>query len=217
MNRRTFVRLVCALGALWLPVFGCATNSQNRELAESVTIPEQMRAIQGVQWRQLYEDGERASESGDFTRAEQYLYASIERGGPQATILPKLLRACVGARRYRAAVEYARPYLESHESAWQLRMVVAAIHIGLTEPLTARRHLELVLQHNPRSAEAEFMLGSLCREDLHDPEAADTHFRRYLVLDPEGIHAEEARSGLLIAVRPAQSETQSPVPVQQTP
>lgn len=230
MNRNMFHRwlstekprfLLCsfALCALGSALMGCATTQrgQQRELAESADVREQVQAIQGVQWQQLLEDGERATVTGDFTRAEQYLFASLERGGPAETILPKLLRACVNARRYRAAVEYARPFLEAHESAWQLRFLVATIHLGLTEPLTARRHFELVLQYNPRHAEAEFMLGTLCREDLHDPEAADRHFRAYLALDPDGIHADAARSGLLISVRPAQSEPQSPTPVPQTP
>ncbi len=203
--------------ALTFTTAHCVTSRNSRELAEHAEVRDQVQVLQGTTWQQLLADGEQASVTGDFTRAEQYLYASIERGGPPEQVLPKLMRACVSARRYRAAIEYARPYLEAHESAWQLRFLVATIHIGMNEPLTAKRHLELVLAHHPRHAEAEFLLGTLCREELHDPESADLHFRAYLALEPEGIHAEAARSGLLIAVRSPQSEPQSPPSAQQTP
>jgi predicted Zn-dependent protease len=116
-------------------------------------------------------------------------------------VLPRLLRVCVGAQRYRAAVEYARPYLERDPDTWPLRFLVASIHIGLGEPRSAQRHLELLLVHNPRHAEAHFTLAQLLRDDLHDPAQADVHFREYLALEPEGTHASEARDGLLTPLR----------------
>ena len=51
---------------------------------------------------------------------------------------------CVIAQRYRAAVEYARPFLERHAHAWPLRYLIASIYVGLNETQAARRELSLV-------------------------------------------------------------------------
>jgi tetratricopeptide (TPR) repeat protein len=188
-----------------LAVMGCATTQSNRE-TESPEVRAEVERMRRIRWEQLANDGEGAATAGDFTRAEQYLAAALQRGAPPERILPRLLRVCINAHRYRAAVEYARPYLAGHEDAWALRFVVASIHVGLNEPLTASRHLELVLRYNPSHAESEFLLGSLLRDDLQNPAAADVHFRRYLELAPDGEHASAARAGVLRRVEEAAAE-----------
>lgn len=185
---------------------GCATTQSNRE-TESPEVRAEVERMRRIRWEQLANDGEGAATAGDFTRAEQYLSAALQRGAPPERILPRLLRVCINAHRYRAAVEYARPYLAEHEEAWALRFLVASIHVGLNEPLTASRHLELVLRHNPNHADSEFLLGSLLRDDLQNPGAADLHFRRYLELAPDGEHASAARAGLLRRVDEAAAES----------
>lgn len=182
----------------------CAASQHPSEgglLAEAPS-REQVRAVVSVEWERLFARGTQLAEEGDLTRAEQYLSGALLRGGPPERVLPRLLRVCVGAQRFRAAVEYARPYLERHPEAWALRFLVASIHSGLGEPHSARRHLELVLQYNPRHAEAHYTLALILRDDLGDPAGADVHFREYLQLEPEGSHAAEARAGLLTPVRP---------------
>jgi Tfp pilus assembly protein PilF len=175
----------------------CATTQSNRREAESPEVQQQLEQIRQTPWQQLADDAERAAQTGDYTRSEQYFVTALARGAPAERVLPRLLRVCTSAHRYRAAIEYSRGYLLERENAWSLRFVVAAIHIGLNEPLTASRHLELVLRHNPQHAEAEFLLGTLYRDDLRDPGKADEHFRRYLELAPDGEHANAARDGLL--------------------
>lgn len=187
---------------------GCATTqTQNGREQASPEVREQLEQMRRIRWEQLVEDGEGSAASGDFTRAEQYLSAALNRGAPPDRVLPKLLRVCISAHRYRAAVEYARPHLLAHEDAWSLRFLVASIHIGLNEPLTASRHLQLVLRYRPTHADAEFLLGSLYRDDLQNPGEADVHFRRYLELAPDGEHADAARAGLLRRVSEAASES----------
>lgn len=181
----------------------CATTNSNRREAESPEVQQQLEQIRQTPWQQLADDAERAAATGDYTRAEQYFAASLARGAPPPRVLPRLMRVCANAHRYRAAIEYSRAYLLEHEEAWSLRFVVAAIHVGLNEPLTASRHLELVLRHNPQHADAQFLLGTLYRDDLRDPAKADEHFRRYLELAPDGEHASAARNGLLQRVEDA--------------
>ncbi len=195
-----------AWAAIALCVGSCATTRAGRREPESPEVREQLQNIQQIRWEDLVDDADRSALSGDFTRSEQYYTAALQRGGPPERILPKLLRSCIGAHRYRAAVEYSRPYLAAHEDAWSLRFLVASIHIGLNEPLTASRHLELVLQHNPNHAEAEFLLASVLRDDLRDLGRADEHFRRYLALEPEGEHARAARQSLLTRVDEAAAQ-----------
>ncbi len=194
--------------ALALAVTGCATTQTGRE-QESPEVRAQIEQMRRISWQQLVSDGEGSATTGDFTRAEQYLSAALQRGGPAESVLPRLIRVCINAHRYRAAVEYSRPYLLEHESAWALRFVIASIHVGLNEPLTASRHLELVLRHNPAHADAEFLLGSLLRDDLQNPGGADEHFRRYLELAPDGEHASAARAGLLRRVEEGAAQTRS--------
>jgi hypothetical protein len=183
-------------------LLSCATTSGPglRREPESSEVREQLQQIQTMGWQPFAEDAERSALAGDFTRSEQYFTTALQRGGPPEVLLPKLLRVCVSAHRYRAAIEYSRPFLLAREGAWALRFVVATIHVGLNEPLTAARHLELVVRHNPRHAEAEFLLASLYRDDLRDLGRADEHFRRYLELEPSGERAEQARSALLTRV-----------------
>src|ERR1041384_2508880 len=52
---------------------------------------------------------------------------------------------------------------------------------------------EAALDGTPQSAEVHFKLALLYEKKLNDPLAALHHFKRYLVLNPEGAHAAEAR------------------------
>ncbi len=166
------------------------------------TPAETMRTMSAVQWEPIFDQGVQLANAGDLVRAEQYLAAALQRGGSPDRVLPRLLRVCIAAQRYRAAIEYARPFLERRPDAWPLQYLVATIHMGLGEPQSARIRLELVIQYHPASADAEFALGKIFRDDLGDRAAADGHFRRYLELEPEGAHAQEAREGLITQVRP---------------
>lgn len=192
-----------ALALAIVPLLAACGGSRpgERELVRPTT-QQEAETLARVQWQTLFDRGEQLANAGDLVRAEQYLAAAIRRGAPSERVLPELMRVCVAAQRYRAAVEYASPYLDVHQDAWRLRYLVATIEMGLGEAARARAQLELVLQYNPQHAEAEFALGKILRDDLGDPSGADVHFRRYLQLEPDGTHAEEARAGLLQQVHP---------------
>lgn len=147
--------------------------------------------------QQLYDAGIQLARGGDLVRAEQYLVASMQRGMAEARVLPQLMNVCVQASRFRAAVAYAQPYLDRHPHDWRLRYLVGTIFAGLDEFHTAKRYLETVLEEHETHAEAHYTLATLLREHFNDPVGADSHFRRYLEIEPSGAHVEEARAGLL--------------------
>jgi tetratricopeptide (TPR) repeat protein len=146
---------------------------------------------------QLFRGGVHFARAGDYTRAEQYLTAAMDRGYPEERAMPVLMQTCVQASRLAAALAYARPYLERHPEQWSLRLLVASIHMGLDEPERAREELARVLRDAPEEpAQAHYFLGVLYRDRFENVETAREHFRRYLALEPEGSHREEARASL---------------------
>lgn len=191
-----------ALLPLLLLLAACGAPQGNRPPPVEASVQEQARVFARVTPQWLFDQGVALADAGDPIRAEQYLAAALRRGAPSEPVLRRLIRVCIGAQRYRAAIEYAQPYLATHEDAWRLRFLVATIYTGLGDHGAARRQFELVLRHNEAHADAHFVLGALLRDELGDPQAADAHFRRYLELEPDGEHAAEARSGLLTPVNP---------------
>ncbi len=197
MSRRPFLALcVLVLGAL--AAGGCATRSAQRPLRMA---PDE-DPLANVPAHRLFLEGLGLAREGDFVRAEQYLVASIHRGADEGRVMPYLLQVCVSGSRFRAAVEYATPYLQRHPDDWQLRYLVGTILAGLGESRSARREFEGVLASHADDADAHYMLATLLRDSFNDPIGADGHFRRYLALAPEGPHVEEARQGLLRNVQP---------------
>lgn len=149
--------------------------------------------LDSVSGEELYRRGVLLARAGDFVRSEQYLAASMERGVPEAQVLPTLLAVCIEASRLAAALTYAEPYLAQHPREWSLRMLVASIQMGLGRHQVARAELERVLADAPEEPpEAHYFLGVLLRDELEDVEGAREHFRRYLALAPDGNHREEA-------------------------
>lgn len=181
--------LTLVLVALSLSAAGCASRA-----AQQGPTTDPMASVTA---QQLYDTGLAAARSGDLVRAEQYLVASMQRGMPEARALRQLINVCVQASRFRAAVSYARPYLERHPHDWALRYLVGTILEGLDEHQAARREIEAVLADNARHAEAHYLLANMLRERFNDPVGADVHYRQYLELAPDGAHAEEARAGML--------------------
>lgn len=134
---------------------------------------------------------------GDLVRAEQYFAAALQAGGDAKEILPLLLKVCIDATRFQAAIEYAEPHLQRHPEDYRLRMLVASLYAAVGQPARARTHYERVLESQPDEATAHWALALLLRDQLGDRQAADVHFREYLRLRPDGPHAEEARASLL--------------------
>jgi len=150
-------------------------------------------ALDQIEAVQLFQYGNALAASGDSIRAEQYLAAAIERGYPEAEVIPRLLEVCIGASRLSAALGYAEPYLERHQEEWPLRLLVASVQMSLNQNGTARSNLERVLETVPEEPEAHYLMGVLLRDRYLDPEASNVEFSRYLELSPGGNHAGEAR------------------------
>ncbi|MEZ4406762.1 MAG: hypothetical protein R3A52_09825 [Polyangiales bacterium] len=204
MPARPYATALCVLFALALSA--CAGSR------DTLRPPPDHDPMANVRGRQLYDQGVALARRNDLVRAEQYLAESMTRGMPQRQVLPMLLRVCVAASRFRAAVGYARPYLDAHPNEWALRYLIATIEAGLGEHQAARRDLESVLEQREAHAPAHFSLATLLRENFNDPVSADRHYRRYLEVEPQGEHAEEARSSLLREVTPVQNATDAATP-----
>ncbi|MBI5537788.1 MAG: tetratricopeptide repeat protein [Deltaproteobacteria bacterium] len=148
----------------------------------------------------LFERGKAFASIGDLTRAEQYLAAAVDAGGDPKVIVPMLLRVCVEARRYRAAIDYGENQLKKHPQDLKLRVLLGNLYAAVDEPLHAREQFELVLAQRPDDAEVHYVLAVLLRDTLDDIVQADRHFREYLRINPKGPHADEARGSLLKSV-----------------
>lgn len=145
----------------------------------------------------LYERGRAFAAVGDTTRAEEYLAASLEHGGDPKQVLPLLLQVCVGAGRYRVAIDYAESHLRKHPDDARTRFVLGTLYAAVGENKTARENLEQVVEQRPNDSNAHYALAVLARDADQDLVVADKHFREYLRIEPNGTHAEEARSSLL--------------------
>lgn len=152
--------------------------------------------IRGVAGEDLFQRGLALANAGDLVRAEQYLAASIGRGADPERVLPPLMRVCVAASRLRAAIEYAKPYLDRHPDAWSLRYLVATLHLAIGEDSQARVELERVVREQPDQAAPHWTLAMMLRENAVDQEQARAHLERYLELEPQGVHAGDARAAL---------------------
>lgn len=185
----------CATGSplvlLLLACSACATTPGENMAASVAT----MRAEHSAE--KLVERGRAFASIGDYTRAEQYLAAAIDVGAEVRIVLPLLLKVCIVEKHYRSAIGYAEPMLKKHPDDHRLRLVLGSLYAAIGETKTAREHLEIVAQKEPKSAEAHYALAVLFQNEERDPVNADLHFREYLRLEPAGVHAEEAQSSLL--------------------
>ena len=141
--------------------------------------------------------GDASSEAGDYTRAEQYFGAAIAAGGKTSEILPRLLRACVGAGDLRLAAEYAETELSRNPANAHLRFVTGALYAQIGNNFAAREHLVQAATDLPNDEEVQFSVAAFFRDDIKDRAVADPYFREYLRLAPKGAHAEEARHSLM--------------------
>jgi tetratricopeptide (TPR) repeat protein len=149
----------------------------------------------------LFDRGKAFAQVGDAIRAEQYLSAAITYGADERLVTPVLLKACVMARHYRLAIEYADAALARHPNDAKLRFLAGALHKDVGEPIRAREYLEQAAHELKDDAEVQFAVAVFLRDDIQDRNAADPYFREYLRLSPEGSHAEEARVSLMVRVR----------------
>ena len=167
----------------------CACYSSEPDVRQPMPDP-----IADVEGQTLYERGIRLARTGDLLRAEQYVNAAMEKGFPRDRALPALLRICIAASRYNDALRYAEPYLREHPNRYELRTLVASIHLALGNVVQAQDHLETAIAGAPTEAPAYYLIGMLLREEHEDQVSADPYLRKYLELAPNGTHAAEVRA-----------------------
>lgn len=138
---------------------------------------------------------------GDTARAEEYYAAALEAGAPDSKVVPALVEVCIRDGRYRAAIEYASPYVNRHPTDLRMRYVLGTLYQGIGDARSARAQLEVVVGKSPEQPDPHYALAILLRDDAGDLVAADDQFREYLRLAPHGTHADEARASLMRAVR----------------
>ncbi len=182
--------------ALALAILGATCACGPRTPAEKAQADiETMRHESTVD--KLVERGRAFAAVGDSTRAEEYLAAALEAGADPKEVLPLLMKVCVSAGRYRAAIAYGEGHLRRHPEDARTRFVVGTLYAALGENKPARENLERAVEERPNDPNAHYALAVLARDADNDLVEADKHFREYLRLDPNGAHAEEAKNSLL--------------------
>ncbi len=146
--------------------------------------------------QRLFDRGRAFAQVGDFTRAEEYLEASMDAGQDPRKVMPFLLTVCISSQRYRVAAQHAEEHLKRFPNDVNTRFVLATLYAATGEPIPARRALEQVVAARPNDPESHFALGVLLRDASSERAVADEHFRTYLRLAPAGQHADEARDSL---------------------
>jgi len=186
------------LSTIALPValcFGCGSAATQQLQADVHTFQNEQAPAK------LTARGRAFASIGDTTRAREYFDAALEAGGDERELTPLLLTVCVRDGRYRLAIDYAEQYLRKHPEDLRMRFVLGTLRAGVGEPTLAEAAFLKVLQKNPEHSEAEYALAVLLRDQRNDLLGADSHFRAYLKLRPDGEHSEEAKSSLLQVVR----------------
>lgn len=151
---------------------------------------------------QLVEIADVLATSGERMRAAQYLVLAEKQGVSERETLPRLLKLYAEDGQLRLAIEHAEHYLTRHPRDVRVRQCLASLYQAIGVSRAAVRELQRVVQVEPDNAEAHFALASILHESGTEHAETDEHYRAYLALEPEGRHAEEARSRLLTEVSP---------------
>jgi len=188
--------LLPAAVALSSGVSGCVSSQSSRleyrlETSRKESDPSRLMA-----------KGQAYARTGDYARAAQYLRTALLQHGDASVILPLLVAVEIKDQSYRAAVQHLEDRLRTHPSDVHARFVLASLMAALDRPREAERELVRLLARAPRHAEATFALGVVYRDGLGDHQRADDCFRRYLALEPDGRHREEATNSTLTSTQP---------------
>lgn len=146
---------------------------------------------------ELVDRGRAFAGVGDLTRAEQYFSAAIAAGADPRRTMPLLVHTCIRAGRYRVASDYVAQELRRDPEDLRLRRLHGLLEAATGNREVAFREYKFVLDRSPEDSEGHFAMAVLLRDSLDDAAAADEHFRTYLLLAPDGVHAAEARTSLL--------------------
>lgn len=168
---------------------------------------------------ELFRAGMVAAQRQDLTRAQQYLAAAVAAGYPEAQAIVPQIEVCLAGTQVQAAIQLAQAYLVRHPDEWRMRYLLATLYSADHQFEQAVSELRQLVTRTPLQAQAHYLLGSLLRDhspELHDKPAAlgdpRPHFRRYLELEPSGVHAAEARASLAWYAPPIAEEDQAAAP-----
>ncbi len=174
-----------------LPCVAC-TSSRSERVKEAERTVRREQAPD-----KLIERGKMFAQVGDYTRASQYLSEALDAGADPDRVLPILMRVYVVSGRFRLAIQTGEQYLTKRPEDVPLRFLVGTLYAAVGKTEAAKEELERVLSVQPKHAEAHYALAVLLRDSDGDLVGADSHFREYLKIEPNGPHADEARGGLL--------------------
>jgi len=145
--------------------------------------------------------GQAFARAGDYARAAQYLRAALLQRGDAEVILPLLVSIEIKDQGYRAAAQHLEDRLRTHPSDVRARFVLASLMSALDRPKDAERQLLSILRAAPQHAEATFALAVVYRDGMGDYQRADDYFRRYLAMEPQGRHRDEAMNSTLTGMQ----------------
>jgi tetratricopeptide (TPR) repeat protein len=207
---------IAAIALLFVgTTLACAPTPAQKVEADIASVRQENNA------KTLVERGKAFAAVGDHTRAEEYLASGLDAGADPRDVLPLLLEVCVYTGRYRSAIQHGENHLRKHPNDLRTRVIVAALYVAINEGKQARAQLEQVVSKpdtaedegdggapverpssnaahtEPLKAQAHYLLAVVARDSENDVVEADRHFREYLRIEPNGSHAEEAKSSLL--------------------
>jgi Tfp pilus assembly protein PilF len=180
--------LVIALGVALALAAGACGGPQ-----KPATVPQDPLAT--IPAHELFERGLAFESAGDLIRAEQYMAASIERGHSEAEVIEPLLRVCLKASRFGAALVHAERYLKSHPKDWRMRYLVATLYVAVGHTSAAEGQLRRVIDERPGEAQPHLALAQLYAGIGNERRAA-RHYRAYLARNADGDDAYAARAWL---------------------
>jgi tetratricopeptide (TPR) repeat protein len=193
MSQRVATSVVLA-AAVALGLGGCTQTEQQRRIND-ITVVRNEREPGRLQSR-----GDAAAVLGDLTRAEQYFTAALAAGGDERQLTRRLLVVCSLDERYPAAAAHAEDYLRKHPGDTETRYALATVYVAMGDSVKALAELRRVVAERPGIADAHYALATMLRQQGVSLMDADTHFREYIRLLPDGPYAEAARASLLKAV-----------------
>ena len=208
-RRRSAVALRLALLCV---AAGCASRPERSDVkpVSDVTPLERTFADHPDDARVNLELGDRSTDGGDWLRAEQYYQRAEALGVPEPTVVPRILRVLVLARRYDEALERCHRRLSRAPDDRATRLVEAAILEALERPHDAERELTVLVRTRPADPHPYLALGKLYRDSYHDAARARDMFQRYLALAPKSDEAEAIRYQLEDAVEPTPTTPTTP-------
>ncbi len=146
--------------------------------------------------RREFQRGMEYQAAGDWDRATFHFTRAIEKDDTQINAFIQLARAYEQSGELQLAADACRYALMLRPDLTSTRLQSARILLRKGLRPQAMAQLETVLRQDPAQAEAHLLTGMLLRGDPDRRAQARYHLERYLVLMPDGDHADRVRNWL---------------------